>query len=86
MRADVASWSHPGRSGVAVRVTDPGQRAVFVAGRRSMRSNTEMSTVVGAQPAGGDARVDGAAGSTKPGSVVGGGGAAQVDSVTITFI
>ena len=51
-----------------------------------MRSNTEMSTVVGAQPAGGDARADGVVGSTSPGSVVGGGGPAQADVVTITFI
>ena len=51
-----------------------------------MRSKTEMLTSVGAQPAGGEARVDGVIGSTRPGSVVGGGGAAQADWVTITFI
>lgn len=51
-----------------------------------MRSNKEMPTSVGAQPAGGDARVAGVVGSTRPGSVVGGGGNAQADVVTITFI
>ena len=59
---------------------------VCVAGRRSMRSNTERPTSVGAQPAGGDARVDGVVGSIRPGSVVGGGGPAQADAVTIRFI
>jgi hypothetical protein len=51
-----------------------------------MRSNTEMPTSVGAQPAGGEAGADGVVGSTSPGSVVGGGGAAQADIVTMTFI
>lgn len=51
-----------------------------------MRSNTEIPTSVGAQPAGGEACVDGVVGSTRPGSVVGGGGAAQADVVIITFI
>jgi hypothetical protein len=45
-----------------------------------------MLTIVGAQPAGGDARVDGVDGSMRPGSVDGGGDPAHADGVTNTFI
>jgi hypothetical protein len=45
-----------------------------------------MLTEVGAHPGGGEARGAGVVGSTRPGSVVGGGGAAHADVVTITFI